>query len=167
MKAHGSVCCVVFLLAAALAGWGQVGVITYHYDNNRSGQTAAETFLTPGNVNANTFGKLFAYNVDGYVAAQPLYLPAVPVTNVGKRNVVFVVTQHDTVYAFDADNVGSGTPLWSVSLIDPANGITTVPISEQGCGTATGYTEIGITGTPVIERTRGILYLVAKTKENG
>jgi len=156
----------VLLLFVGISAWAQVGVITYHNDNNRSGQISSETILTPANVNVGSFGKIFSYSVDGFVAAQPLYLPNVPIGG-QKHNVVFIATQHDSVFAFDADNLGTGTPLWTASFINPANGVTTVPIAEQGCGSATSYTEIGITGTPVIDRVKGILYVVAKTKENG
>src|SRR5581483_7675139 len=167
MKAHSVACSALFVLVCLASGAAQTGVPTYHNDNSRTGQTSSETFLTPRNVNVTSFGKLFAYDVDGYVVAQPLYWPGVSIANIGKRNVVFVATQHDSIFAFDADHPGNGRPLWSVSFINPSNGVTTVPITEQGCGSGTGYTEIGITGTPVIDSSAGILYVVAKTKENG
>jgi len=143
---------------------GQTDVLTHHNDNSRTGLNTKEVLLSPSNVNSNQFGKLFTQAVDGIIAAQPLYLRSVTLAG-GTHNVAYVATQHDTVYAFDADN-NAGTnalPLWSVSL---TNGGTSVPISNHGC-TGTHYTEIGIMGTPVIDPTKTTMYVVAKTLENG
>lgn len=140
-----------------------VDVLTYHNDNARTGQNLQETILTPRNVNAATFGKLFSFPVDGYVYAQPLYVSNVSIAG-QLHNVVFVVTEHNSVYAFDADNKTS-TPLWHTSFINPVNGITTVPSIDTNC--ADINPEIGITSTPVIDAVTGILYVVAMTKENG
>jgi glucose dehydrogenase len=82
--------------------------------------------------------------VDGTVAAQPLYVPNVNISGVGTVNVIYVATQHDSVYAFNADTPGSGQPLWQVPFVNTANGVNAVPISAQGCSGVTGYTEIGI-----------------------
>jgi hypothetical protein len=139
------------------------GVLTYHNDNTRSGANLAETVLTPGNVNATRFGKLRAYPLDGVAMASPLYVPAVAIPGQGVRNVVYVATEHDSVYAFDADGVATA-PFWQVSFINPAAGITTVNPADTGeCCDITP--EIGITGTPVVDATSGTLYVVAKTKE--
>jgi len=156
-------------LSFALPAPGQVNVLTQHNDNTRSGLNANETFLTPTNVNPAKFGTLFTQPVDGLVAAQPLYLANVNIPGQGFHNVVYVVTLHDSVYAFDADNNtgANASPLWSVSFLNPAAGITTEPVGELGCGSTTGFTEMGILGTPVIDAASSTMYVLAKTKENG
>ncbi len=138
-------------------------VLTYHYDNARTGQNLREKVLKPANVKTETFGKLYSFPVDGAVYAQPLYVSNLAVGG-QLRNVVFVATEHDSVYAFDADN-RAGAPLWQVSFIDPANGITTVLSADTHCNDIDP--EIGITSTPVIDIATGTLYVVAMTKENG
>jgi hypothetical protein len=158
---------ILALIASPAAG--QVSVPTEHNDNSRTGQNLSETYLTPSNVTSKYFGKLFTQNVDGLVVAQPLYMPGVVIPNLGTHNVVYVVTQHDSVFAFDADNnAGSnGSPLWTTSFVSPTTGITTESSADQGCGPETGFTEIGIMGTPAIDATTNTLYVVAKTNENG
>jgi hypothetical protein len=143
----------------------QVAVTTYHNDNARSGLNYQESILTRANVNATSFGKLFTYAVDGQVYAQPLYVPDVAIAGKGAHNVVFVATENDSVYAFDADsNTGSNAaPLWQAAFANPALGITPVPASDVSCENVTP--QIGITGTPVIDRAGGTLYVVAKTKQ--
>ena len=138
-----------------------VDVTTYHYDNSRTGQNIHEAVLTPANVNPSKFGKLGSFAVDGLVDAQPLYLSEVPIPGNGIKNVLYVVTEHGTVYAFDADNVsGIGSPyLWKTS---------TVPAGEtpgyNSCPQI--FPEIGITSTPVIDRKRGAIYVVAMTQDS-
>jgi hypothetical protein len=156
---------VVAMLALTIGVAGrpasaQVNVLTNKMDNARDGQNINETLLTTGNVNSTHFGKLFATNVDGYVSAQPLYMSALSV-NGASHNVVFVATQHDSVYAIDAD---TGVQLWQVSFINPSAGITTVPISVQGCS-ETAISEVGILSTPVIDPSTGTIYVTAKTAE--
>ncbi|PYX32471.1 MAG: hypothetical protein DMG80_07760 [Acidobacteria bacterium] len=145
-----------------------VSVTTYHNDNSRQGLNDKESILTHANVNPNQFGKLFSRKTDGYSYAQPLYLPGVNIPGLGVHNVVYVATEHDTLYAFDADsNAGiNREPLWQRSFINPVRGITTVA-SQADAACADLVPEIGITGTPVIDTQTGTLYVVVRTKENG
>ena len=144
----------------------QTPVTTWHYDNARTSANTTETLLTPANVNSKTFGKLFTQPVDGYVSGQPLYLPGVNITGQGIHNVVYVTTMHDSVYAFDADNPNAG-PLWMTSIFtySPA-GATSVPATFQKNAGTTGWIEVGIISTPVIDPQSGTIYLVAETYEN-
>jgi hypothetical protein len=160
---------LLFLLVTILQAEAQVNVLTCHNDNARTGLNPNEKILSPATVNSNSFGKLFSLPVDGPVYAQPLYVSNVQIPNKGTHNVVFVATQHDSVYAFDADsNTGSNAvPLWRRSFINPAAGITAVPASEAAggpnCQTFVG--EVGIVGTPAIDAASQTLYVVARTKE--
>jgi hypothetical protein len=136
-----------------------VDVITYHYDNGRTGQNLNETALTPANVNSTQFGKKGEFTVDGKVDAQPLYLSQVTIGG-QKKNVLYVATEHGSVYAFDADSISgtTSTSLWQITTL--GSGETTS--DDRGCGQVSP--EIGITATPVIDRTRNAIYVVAMSK---
>ncbi len=151
---------VISLLACAGRLSAQTSILTQHYDNGRTGQNTNETVLTPANVTSTTFGKLFTLPVDGYVYAQPLYVPGVAISGKGTHNVLYVATEHDSLYAFDADT--GGAPLWQISFI--VNGGSTVPNGNVSTGDI--VPEIGITGTPVIDSTTNTLYVVSKTLES-
>ena len=165
---------IVVFLACVLVGAQRVNaqvnvnVTTYHNDNARTGENLNETVLNPGNVNADAFGKLFTCDVDGQVYAQPLVMSNIgPMPDGNMHNVVFAATQHDGVYAFDADG-GPGRDtciqLWQRSFIDPDNGITPVP--QPHLGQPPDITpELGITSTPVINADTGRLFVIAKTEE--
>ncbi|HEV3113731.1 MAG TPA: hypothetical protein VGY99_24860 [Candidatus Binataceae bacterium] len=134
-------------------------MLTWHNDNARTRQYLAEKILNPGNVNFAKFGKRFVLGVDGKVDAQPLYKSAVSIPNRGTHNVLYVATEHDSVFAFDADAVGN--PLWHKSVV--LTGET--PSDDRGCSQVTP--EIGITATPVIDPkagAHGTIYVVAMSK---
>jgi hypothetical protein len=152
------VCLVLFvgslLVSPAL---GQVSVLTAQYDNARTTANLNETALNTSNVNVNQFGRLFSRSLDGYLYAQPIYVPNVAIPGNGTHNIVYVATLHNTVAAFDADYPSQAAPFWQVNL-GP-----TVPC----CPTAFLTPEIGIVGTPVVDPATSTLYVVAATLENG
>jgi hypothetical protein len=152
----------ILLQGLTIAAWSQINVTTFNYDNARDGQNTNEYVLTPENVNSTQFGKLFTIAVDGCVYAQPLYLANVKNIAGGTHNVLYIATQHDSLYAIDAN---TGAILWQTSFIDPANGITTVSNTDVDCGDI--VPENGITGTPVIDPSSGTIYMIVRTKENG
>ena len=138
---------------------GTTDVLTYHNDIARTGQNLTETTLTTSNVNSAKFGKLGFYSVDGLVDAEPLYASSVSVPSNGTHNLLIVPTEHGSVYAFDAD---SGAKIWQITTLK--TGETTS--DNRGCGQVTP--EIGVTSTPVIDRTQGpngAIYVVAMSKD--
>jgi outer membrane protein assembly factor BamB len=141
---------------------GQVAFTTYQHDNYRSGANTQETTLTPTNVNVNQFGRLQVLPVQGYVYAQPLYVPNLNIAGTS-HNVVFVATEHDQVYAFDAN---SGVQLWHTNLLVTVGPLIVVePVSSTDVSCGDLIPEIGITGTPVIDTTLNEMFLVTKTKQ--
>jgi hypothetical protein len=151
----------LIVLAAAAVAWCQT--LTSQYDNARTGANPRETILTPRNVNAAAFGKQFVMPVDGDVFAQPLFVPKLAMPVKGVHDTIFVATEADSVYAFDAAGAPR-EPLWRVNFADPSRGITPVPVQDVSCSFI--GPEIGITSTPAIDSATGTLYVVARTKEN-
>ena len=154
------------LLFTAAGLCAQPALVMNRYDEATTGANLQETALNAANVKAASFGKLFSYYVDGSVFAQPLYVPAVPIPGRGTHPVLYVATMNDRVYAFDAGRAGS--PLWMRNLTDEMAGITPVPVTDITNNADLNVVgNVGILGTPVIDRAAGALYLVARTKENG
>ncbi|MEO7027164.1 MAG: hypothetical protein ABI056_06380 [Caulobacteraceae bacterium] len=153
-------------LVASPGAWAGTAVTTWHNDLARTGQNRSETSLTPAALRAGGFRKLCARAVDGQIYAQPLYLPEVEHGG-HRRPVVFVATEHDSVYAFDAD-CRVRPPLWKTSFLRP--GITTMPCTSRGqpqCDTTVLAPERGITATPVIDVDHGTIYIDAQSVESG
>ena len=157
----------VILLSAVLGG-GQVSVLTQHNDISRTGQNLNETTLTTANVNPSSFGKVFWRTVDGYIFAQPLYVPGLTIQG-ATHNVVYVATAHNSVFAFDADDPNAAAPLWQVNLGTPVPSqdicIITGDTDPGDCPYLDINPEIGITSTPVIDPTAGIIYVVSEDQE--
>ena len=150
---------VSFLTAAAPNAFAQ-NILTYHNNNSRTGLNSAETALTLSNVNSSSFGKLFTLTVDGLVDGEPLYLSAVPIPGNGTHNLLIVVTENDSVYAFDAD---TGSAIWHITTLKSGE----TPSDDRGCSQVTP--QIGITSTPVISRptgSNGVIYTVAMSKDS-
>ena len=160
------------------------GVLTYRYDQAADGVDSAERALSPNNVKVGTpqtgsFGKLYAATLDGAVYAQPLVVPSTTIASgvnttagaAGTHDVVLVATEHDSVYAIDAQG---GAILWKRSFLDPSNpggdtnntlGATAISTLTSGDVNSGDLSEVGITGTPVVDTANGVAYVVAKTKE--
>lgn len=158
-ESPGLVWLICFTLLTVLVS-SATDVATYHNDIARTGQNLQETILTTSNVNSSSFGKLFTLPVDGIIDAQPLYLSAVSISGNGTHNIVYAVTENDRVYAFDAD---TGTLLWHKSVLRSGES----PSDDHGCGQISP--QIGITSTPVIDRSsgpHGTIYVVAMSKNS-
>jgi len=153
---------VATLTVNASTGGSSIDVITYHYDNLRTGQNVNEMTLTPANVNATAFGKLGEFAVDGLVDAQPLLVSNLAIPGKGNKNVLYAVTENDSIYAFDADSITSsgGTVLWQSSALLAGETAS----DNRGCGQVSP--QIGITSTPVIDRGRNAIYVVAMSKDS-
>jgi len=156
--------------SATIGVTDMAGVFTYHNDLSRDGSNTSEYALSTSNVISGTFGKLFSCTVDGAIYAQPLWVANLTISGV-KRNVVFVATQHESLYAFDADvNTTPCIPLWHANLIDAAHGGSSSESSvPSGAGGLVGdgngdiTPEVGVTGTPVIDPSSKTLYVVSKS----
>jgi hypothetical protein len=164
-----SACALSFLILAfsSLSVDAQTTILTQHNDIGRTGQNINETILTPSNVNSTQFGKLYAIQLDAQSYAQPLYMGSLSIGSV-THSVLFVATENDSVYAFDAAT--TGVPLWKASLLDAAHGATAGavadPNSTTGCGNIEGGID-GITSTPVIDPSTGTMYVVSRSNESG
>lgn len=158
IRSAGIAAAALLLIVRAIAAPGGVDVVTYHYDVARTGQNLNEPILNASTVNPSLFGKAAFFGTDGKVDAQPLHLSAVGVPGQGVHDVLYVATEHDTVYAFDAQ---TGATLWRVSLL----GAGETTSDARGCSQV--IPEIGVTATPVIDRSRGpngAIYVVAMSK---
>lgn len=159
--------CTSSLVLAAKPGSAPqnvVNVLTRQNDNQHTSQNLQESILTPANVNSTGFGKLFSFPVDGQVYAQPLYVQNVTIPSKGTHNVVYVATENDSVYAFDADSAKlNPQPLWQVSFLKPPS-VLGVPCAA-GAGICQLFPIVGITATPVINLATNTLFVVARTQE--
>src|SRR5262252_8296210 len=157
-------------LLLSTVAFAQTSVTTQHNNAARTGANLTETVLTTTNVNVSEFGKLFERTVDDEIYGQPLHVDGVNIPGVGVRNVVFVATNNDSVYAFDADNAAATAPLWRVTYTNPAAGILPVSRTDvgQACGTYVDFAgNIRIGGTPAIGVPSHTIYFVSRRKEGG
>ena len=143
---------------------GSVNVLTRQNDNQHTAQNLRETILTPANVNSGSFGKVFSYAVDGQIYAEPLYVQNLTMAQGGVHNVVFVATEYDSIYAFDADSADlNPKPLWHTNFLSPPS---VAPVAcSQGAGICQLFPLVGITSTPVINLATHTIYAVVRTQE--
>ena len=155
--------------SASVAVTNLPGVFTYHNDLSRDGANTQEYALTTTTVTTASFGKLFSCPVDGAVYTQPLWVPGLSIAG-GTHNVIFVATQHDTIFAFDAD-ANPCVTYWQQNLLDTPHGGTAgeAPVVWEDVGFCFGdvYPEVGVTGTPVIDPTTNTIYLVSASEIPG
>lgn len=154
----------LLLVTLAVIAYAQPVVATAQYDNQRTGANPAETILSPRNVNPLRFGKQFVVPLDGDVYAQPLYVPNLEIPGRGMHSVMFVATEHDSIYAIDAEGQPLA-PLWHVSFINPAAGVN--PVAERDMQCPFISPEVGITSTPVIDAATHTIYVLGRTAEQG
>lgn len=147
--------CQFFLIC--VSSYAQVDALTQHKDSARTGVNSRETVLTLANVNGTQFGMLFKRVLDDQLYTQPLVVTGVHVSG-GTRDLVYVKTVNNSVYAFDANDNEASLPVWHVNFGMPAN----VHSTDFGCSDIDG--QMGIIGTPVIDKARGVLYVVALTR---
>jgi hypothetical protein len=157
MQSFSFLCVGLTLASGEPSAKAQVDVLTQHNDNARTGVNLHETELTPANVNKAQFGMLFKRVVDDQLYTQPLVVTGVKVGG-GTHDVVYVTTVNNSVYAFDANDAEASEPLWHVNFGTPAN----LHSADFGCLDING--QMGIIGTPVIDKARGVLYVVALTR---
>src|SRR6202158_169448 len=157
-----NVCLTLLVVCSAFlsSSFAQQPLLTSRADISRSGANTSQTLPTPPTVSKNSFGRLFSFPVDYVVIAQPLYMPNVNIPGQGTHNVVYVATEADSVSAIDAE---TGIQLWHASML---NGGTTASGIYLPCGHGPGFTQEGITSTPVIDPATNTMYLVAKTLLN-
>ena len=151
----------LLLVSGGLSMNAQVSVTTQRNDISRTGQNLNETILNTSDVNPTQFGLLFSQVVDGFVYAQPLYLPNVTIAG-QTHNVLYVATENDSVYAFDADNNGgsNANPLWFASMLSPAHGASAGAVTVNSSYVGTDIIpQVGITGTPVIDPTNDVVFI--------
>ncbi len=144
-----------------------VSMLTYQYNNMRNGANLSETTLNPSNVHVSTFAKLYSFSVDSLIYGQPLYVPNMQIAG-GTHNVVFVVTENNSIYAFDADHKVS-TPLWHTRVNIPVPCSASQPVPGSNCNSVYLTSVVGITSTPVIDLTQGTngaIYVEARTDPN-
>ena len=145
--------------------FAQTSIVTHHNHVQRTGANLAETVLTTTNVNVSEFGKLFERAVDDEIYAQPLYVAGVNIPGIGVKNVVYVATNNDSVYAFDADYPAASAPRWRVNYTDPSAGIVPVSRTDVGQAVELTWTSRATSGSP--ERRRSICHLKRCTSSRG